>query len=217
MRVWASRMWKRADSAFPECEDALKSFHLLCTIFPHFRYHIDSFPVSFYRNWLNNFPSLVSSRRSTISLMTNRSTAISVSSGILTILDTWINDSSVQEIFSLGVVSTGRSVQSRPVRFSQTCPQPQISLLFFWKDIKKTSLEYPSCSDLGHFGLPAGLVFCVPVTFQKGEWSVCSDIIISEELQKELDTAVNEITAVSEEEEKNKTECTDEEGIEFIP
>ncbi|KAK3530005.1 hypothetical protein QTP86_009395 [Hemibagrus guttatus] len=49
----------------------------------------------------------------------------------------------------------------------------------------------------GHFGIPSGLVFCVPVTFQKGEWSVCSDIVITEKLQRKLETAVNEVKAYS--------------------
>ncbi|TTE66794.1 Malate dehydrogenase, cytoplasmic [Bagarius yarrelli] len=49
----------------------------------------------------------------------------------------------------------------------------------------------------GNYGIPAGLVFCVPVTFQKGEWSECSDIIITEDLQRQLEAAVDEITAVS--------------------
>lgn len=50
---------------------------------------------------------------------------------------------------------------------------------------------------LGHFGIPTGLVFCVPVTFDKGEWSVCSDVIITEELWRKLEAAVSQIIAVS--------------------
>ncbi|KAM9454924.1 putative malate dehydrogenase 1B [Clarias gariepinus] len=105
------------------------------------------------RKWLkNNFPSLVGARRREISLKTKRPAAISASRAIITALNAWINESSSQEIFSLGVISTG------------------------------------------HFGIPDGLVFCVPVTFQKGKWSVCSDIIITEELGRKLEAAVSEIT-----------------------
>lgn len=53
----------------------------------------------------------------------------------------------------------------------------------------------------GHFGIPAGLVFSVPVTFQKGEWSACSDVIITKELQRNLEAAVNEITVVRDKQE----------------
>ncbi|XP_058235848.1 putative malate dehydrogenase 1B [Hemibagrus wyckioides] len=110
--------------------------------------------IVYNRKWLKNeFQSLVSSRRSAISLKTNRTAAISASRGIITALDAWINDYSSPQVFSLGVVS------------------------------------------MGHFGIPAGLVFCVPVTFQKGEWSVCSDVIITEKLQRKLEAAVNEIKA----------------------
>ncbi|XP_060716043.1 putative malate dehydrogenase 1B isoform X1 [Tachysurus vachellii] len=105
--------------------------------------------------WLKDkFQSSVGSRRSAISVKTNRTTAISASQAIITAVDAWMNDSSDQ-IFSLGVISTG------------------------------------------HFGIPAGLIFCVPVTSQDGEWSVCEDVVITEKLQKELEAAVNEITAVS--------------------
>ncbi|KAF7689740.1 hypothetical protein HF521_013093 [Silurus meridionalis] len=106
------------------------------------------------RKWLkNDFPGLVASRRSAISLKTSKPAAISAGRAIITVLSAWINDSSPQEIFSLGVASTGQ------------------------------------------FNIPAGLVFCVPVTFQKGEWSVCSDVTITEELRKELEAAVSEIRA----------------------
>ncbi|XP_017312418.1 putative malate dehydrogenase 1B isoform X1 [Ictalurus punctatus] len=110
--------------------------------------------IVYDRKWLeNDFPGSVSSRRSAISLKTNRPAAISATRGIITALSAWINDSSPQEIFSLGVVSTG------------------------------------------HFGIPVGLVFCVPVTFEKGEWSVCADVVVTEELRRKLEAAVNEITA----------------------
>lgn len=65
------------------------------------------------RKWLeNDFPGSVSSRRSAISLKTNRPAAISATRGIITALSAWINDTSPQEIFSLGVVSTGTSIRS---------------------------------------------------------------------------------------------------------
>ncbi|XP_034155934.2 putative malate dehydrogenase 1B isoform X2 [Pangasianodon hypophthalmus] len=124
------------------------------------------------RKWLkNDFPSLVGSRRSAISQMTNRPAAISATRGIVTALNAWINDSSPQEIFSVGVVSTG------------------------------------------HFGVPAGLVFCVPVTFQEGEWSVCSDVIIPEELRRKLEAAVNEITEVKKRKNKQTKKKTTQSSL----
>ncbi|KAI4886786.1 hypothetical protein NFI96_000951 [Prochilodus magdalenae] len=47
----------------------------------------------------------------------------------------------------------------------------------------------------GHLGIPAGLVFSVPVRFHNGSWSVCSDITISDELRTNLETAIQELTA----------------------
>ncbi|XP_036418720.1 LOW QUALITY PROTEIN: putative malate dehydrogenase 1B [Colossoma macropomum] len=105
------------------------------------------------KKWLaNDFLSLVGSRRSSISLKMNRTAAISATNGILAVLNAWNNGSSPEEVFSLGVVSTG------------------------------------------HFGVPAGLVFSLPVRFQDGDWSVCSDITISEELRNKLEAIIHELT-----------------------
>ncbi|XP_007233774.3 putative malate dehydrogenase 1B isoform X1 [Astyanax mexicanus] len=45
----------------------------------------------------------------------------------------------------------------------------------------------------GNFGVPAGLVFSVPVKFHNGDWSVCSDITINDELRSKLGVAINEL------------------------
>ncbi|XP_062865700.1 putative malate dehydrogenase 1B [Trichomycterus rosablanca] len=105
------------------------------------------------RKWLkDDFPGLVSSRRGAVSLKTSRNAvAISAAAGILAALKAWTDGSSSQEIFSMGVVSTGQ------------------------------------------FGVPDGLVFCMPVTFHHGEWSVCSDVSIGEELRSEVEAAVQEV------------------------
>ncbi|KAJ8350309.1 hypothetical protein SKAU_G00254390 [Synaphobranchus kaupii] len=47
----------------------------------------------------------------------------------------------------------------------------------------------------GQFGIPAGLVFSMPVSFQGGSWSALPDITISEELQSNLQAAANQLRA----------------------
>ncbi|XP_072513668.1 putative malate dehydrogenase 1B [Salminus brasiliensis] len=113
-------------------------------------------PVSemiYDRKWLEtDFPSLVGSRRRTVSRKTNRTAAISATNGILAVLNAWSSRYTSTELFSLGVVSPGK------------------------------------------FGVPAGLVFSVPVRFHSGDWSLCSDITMNDELRSKLETAINELT-----------------------
>ncbi|KAG5833970.1 hypothetical protein ANANG_G00281600 [Anguilla anguilla] len=47
----------------------------------------------------------------------------------------------------------------------------------------------------GQFAIPAGLVFSMPVSFQRGSWAVLPDITISEELQSNLQAATNQLLA----------------------
>lgn len=126
-----SYMWKMADCTFfASVRKHLSGFtlcpehHLLCML------AITSIILLVFpdRKWLKNkFQSLVSSRRSAISLKSNRTAAISASRGIITALDAWINDYSFPQIFSLGVVSMGKSSQS-----GQTHPvKPPSSKIFF--------------------------------------------------------------------------------------
>uniref|UniRef100_A0A673KWU0 Malate dehydrogenase 1B, NAD (soluble) n=1 Tax=Sinocyclocheilus rhinocerous TaxID=307959 RepID=A0A673KWU0_9TELE len=51
---------------------------------------------------------LVHKHRTTISSKTNKATAISTTNGIMTILKAWNNDASPEDVFSLGVISTGQ-------------------------------------------------------------------------------------------------------------
>ncbi|XP_076879314.1 putative malate dehydrogenase 1B isoform X2 [Brachyhypopomus gauderio] len=60
------------------------------------------------RKWLkDDFPTLVASRHSAIALRIKKPAAISASRSIVSVLHAWYNSPSPQEIFSLGVVSTG--------------------------------------------------------------------------------------------------------------
>ncbi|KAL4635808.1 putative malate dehydrogenase 1B [Arapaima gigas] len=45
----------------------------------------------------------------------------------------------------------------------------------------------------GQFGIPAGLVFSMPVLFQSGTWRMASDISIDEELKGKLQAAVDQL------------------------
>lgn len=63
------------------------------------------------RKWLQtDFMSLVHKHRTTISTKTNKATAISTTNGIMTILKAWNNDASPEDVFSLGVISTGKAI-----------------------------------------------------------------------------------------------------------
>uniref|UniRef100_A0A673KQD2 Malate dehydrogenase 1B, NAD (soluble) n=1 Tax=Sinocyclocheilus rhinocerous TaxID=307959 RepID=A0A673KQD2_9TELE len=63
----------------------------------------------YYWKWLQtDFMSLVHKHRTTISSKTNKATAISTTNGIMTILKAWNNDASPEDVFSLGVISTGQ-------------------------------------------------------------------------------------------------------------
>lgn len=57
------------------------------------------------------------------------------------------------------------------------------------------------CSDLsksaGQFGIPAGLVFSMPVSFTDGHWSVRSDVTVTDELRVNLDACADELRMVS--------------------
>lgn len=46
---------------------------------------------------------------------------------------------------------------------------------------------------LGHDDLPEGVVLSVPLTFVAGEWSVLSDVTVSEDLKKRLQLSADEI------------------------
>ncbi|XP_073805270.1 putative malate dehydrogenase 1B isoform X3 [Danio rerio] len=102
--------------------------------------------------WLKtDFRSLLHKHRATISSKTNKATAISTTNAILAILKAWNNAESPEEVFSLGVLSTGQ------------------------------------------FGIPAGLVFSMPVSFTDGHWSVRSDVIVTDELRVNLDACADEL------------------------
>uniref|UniRef100_A0A8C1XEB6 Malate dehydrogenase 1B, NAD (soluble) n=1 Tax=Cyprinus carpio TaxID=7962 RepID=A0A8C1XEB6_CYPCA len=102
--------------------------------------------------WLQtDFMSLVHKHRTTISTKTNKATAISTTNGIMTILKAWNNDASPEDVFSLGVISTGQ------------------------------------------FGIPAGLVFSMPVSFRDGCWSVRSDVTVTDELRQKLNACADEL------------------------
>ncbi|XP_043096740.1 putative malate dehydrogenase 1B [Puntigrus tetrazona] len=61
------------------------------------------------RKWLQtDFMSLVHKHRTAISSKTNKATAISTTNGIMTLLKAWNNDASPEDLFSLGVISTGQ-------------------------------------------------------------------------------------------------------------
>lgn len=49
----------------------------------------------------------------------------------------------------------------------------------------------------GQFGIPAGLVFSMPVSFRNGLWSVRSDITVTDELRVKLDACADELKMVS--------------------
>lgn len=103
-------------------------------------------------NWLEtDFMSLVHKHRATISSKTNKATAISSTNGIMTILRAWNNDASPEEVFSMGVLSTGQ------------------------------------------FGIPAGLVFSMPVSFWDGCWTVRSDVTVTDELRVKLDACADQL------------------------
>ncbi|XP_039504219.1 putative malate dehydrogenase 1B [Pimephales promelas] len=102
--------------------------------------------------WLEtDFMSSVHKRRATISSKTNKATAISSTNGIMTILRAWNNDASPEDVFSMGVLSTGQ------------------------------------------FGIPAGLVFSMPVSFRDSCWTVRSDIAVTDELRVKLDACADEL------------------------
>ncbi|XP_016420819.1 putative malate dehydrogenase 1B [Sinocyclocheilus rhinocerous] len=102
--------------------------------------------------WLEtDLMSLVHKHHTTISSKTKNATAISTTNGIMTILRAWNNDASPEDVFSLGVISTGQ------------------------------------------FGIPAGLVFSMPVSFRNGHWSVRSDVTVTDELRLKLDACADEL------------------------
>lgn len=49
---------------------------------------------------------------------------------------------------------------------------------------------------LGHFDLPEGIVFSVPVTFKDGEWSVFKHVTVKGELEEKLQLLASEIAEV---------------------
>uniref|UniRef100_A0A8C7P2H4 Malate dehydrogenase 1B, NAD (soluble) n=1 Tax=Oncorhynchus mykiss TaxID=8022 RepID=A0A8C7P2H4_ONCMY len=76
------------------------------------------------RKWLQtDFLNLVSSQRATVASKSQRATAISATNGIIAVLKAWNCNSSAEEVFSLGILSTGQYnlpagvVFSMPVSF----------------------------------------------------------------------------------------------------
>lgn len=53
------------------------------------------------------------------------------------------------------------------------------------------------CKSAGQFGIPAGLVFSVPVSFRDGCWSVRSDVTVTDELRQKLNACADELKMVS--------------------
>jgi len=51
----------------------------------------------------------------------------------------------------------------------------------------------------GQFGIPAGLVFSMPVSFRDGCWTVRSDVTVTDELRVKLDACADELKMVSHE------------------
>ena len=49
------------------------------------------------------------------------------------------------------------------------------------------------CFRAGWYDLPEGIVYSLPVKFQKGTWEVCQDIDISEDVQKTLKAIADEL------------------------
>ncbi|XP_042598266.1 putative malate dehydrogenase 1B [Cyprinus carpio] len=97
--------------------------------------------------------SLVHKHCTTILSKTKNTTAISKTNGIRTILRALDNNASLEDVFSLGVISTGQ------------------------------------------LGIPAGLVFSMPVSFRNGHWSVHSDVTVTDELRLKLDACERDIAA----------------------
>lgn len=104
--------------------------------------------------------------------------------GILTILKAWHGLCGPDEVFSLGVMCAGNvqafekksSVLSRGRCFSCDC-----------------LVSLPS---LGHFDLPEGIVFSVPVTFKDGDWSVFKHVTVTGELEERLQLLASEVAEV---------------------
>ncbi|XP_019897925.2 putative malate dehydrogenase 1B isoform X2 [Esox lucius] len=76
------------------------------------------------RKWLEcDFMSLVSTHRHTVASKSQRATAISATNGIIAVLKAWNNNSSAEQVLSLGILSTGQYnlpagvVFSMPVTF----------------------------------------------------------------------------------------------------
>lgn len=57
-------------------------------------------------------------------------------------------------------------------------------------------LSHVSSLALGHFDLPEGIVFSVPVTFKDGEWSVFKHVTVTGELEERLQLLASEVAEV---------------------
>lgn len=49
---------------------------------------------------------------------------------------------------------------------------------------------------LGHYSLPDGIVFSVPLTFTDGKWSVVSELTVENELKYRLELSASELQQV---------------------
>lgn len=58
------------------------------------------------------------------------------------------------------------------------------------------------CKSAGQFGIPAGLVFSMPVSFSGGCWSVRTDVTVTDELKQKLNACADELKMVSTRSEK---------------
>lgn len=130
-----------------------------------------------------DFQDLVYSQRAALALKTSRTAAMSSANGILTILKAWNGLGGPDEVFSMGVLCSGTVEQLGNPNFSL-----MISLVLM--DLMSLVL----C--LGHFDLPDGIVFSVPVTFKERKWSVFPHVTIGDELDERLQLFVSEIQEV---------------------
>ncbi len=54
------------------------------------------------------------------------------------------------------------------------------------------------CKSAGQFGIPAGLVFSMPVSFRDGCWSVRSDVTVTDdEMRQKLNACADQLKMVS--------------------
>lgn len=108
---------------------------------------------------------------------------MSSANGILTILKAWNGLCGPDEVFSMGVLCSGTVEQLGNPHFILVISLVLIDLM-----------SLAPC--LGHFDLPDGTVFSVPVTFKQGKWSVFPHVTIGGELDEKLQLFASEIQEV---------------------